>query len=111
MYYRKYKGAKPEARVLIEPNNAKHETIYHVLPLTKWGKVIESHWQDHLQTALVNTRKDFGNGINLVSFLVKGTNNVGKSMFVKAFCNAMLTQLNTTGNVFYDSQIFCYKWN
>lgn len=94
------KASELDAIVLVEPNNDRYASIYKTLPLEKCGKVIESHWQKDLDNLTSKVRQDFLNNVKFTSVLVKGTNNVGKSLFVKALSNSLYTKINASSKFY-----------
>ena len=85
------KSAKDSAVLLLENLND-YNDFYSWYDTEKWGKVIESHWEAGLEELESTINSKLTEDKAFVPLLIRGGNNVGKSMFAKALINGILTK-------------------
>ena len=86
------KAPESSAILYIERLDQDYHTIYKHLKTENCGKVIESHWEDGLRYLNNEISKKLRKKNSFVPVLIRGANNVGKSMFCKSLINKILTQ-------------------
>ena len=95
----KKEATKPIALLFIEPkDDERHLQIYNEVDPTDWGKVIESIWSVDLANITEKVERDFNRSNKFITVLVNGGNWTGKSLFVKAMCNSLLTKISWKGS-------------